>query len=222
MKHKHTEEIELYVGRLLLVGAAKCGGMVAAYRLASRSFPNRKIQFNPETKTAHVVPLPVHGKETIKNPLLDYTCLQVFNNAAVLVANGSHLDMIYSKIRLGLAPIESMRRVLQALGTEDDAYKTPRIAGFVSPKKLVIGIVSEEELVIRVFPFKPGFACYVSTYGRTQPMENVSNDFDVKSAEEASETVHGGSGFRHFTHAINTVAAFIKNHVVEVSIYPKV
>lgn len=221
MKRKHREEIGLYVGRLLLVGVAKSGGLVAAYRLASRSFPNRKIQFNAETKTADVVPLSGYEVEPRRNPLLAYTCLRVFNNASALVANGSHLDVIYSKIRLGLSPTESMSRVLRALGPERDAYKTPRIAGFASQKKLVVGIVSEETPVIRVFPVKLGFACYVATYGRTQPMENVLEDFDVKSAEAAAETVHGGLGFRSFTHAISSVAAFIKNQVVEVSVYPK-
>jgi len=115
---------------------------------------------------------------------------------------------------------ESMAQVLRALGPERDVYKTPRIAGFASPKELIVGIVSERDPVIRVFPVKPGFACYVATYGRTQPMENVLEDFDVKSAEEATEMVHQGLVFRSFTQAISSVAAFIKNQVVEVNVYP--
>ncbi len=202
------------------MGAAKSGGLVAAYRLASRSFPNRGIQFNAETKTADVVPLSGYEVETSKNPLLAYTCLRVFNNTSALVANGSHLDGIYGKIRLGLSPTESMRRVLRALGPEHDAYKTPRIAGLASPKELIIGIISERKPVIQVFPVKSGFACYVATYGRTQPTENTLGDFNVKSAVEAAETAHGGPAFRSFTHAISTVAAFIKNQVAEVSVFP--
>lgn len=209
----------LYVGRLLLVGAAESGGLIAAYRLASRSFPNRKIRLNTETKTADVIPLSGYEAETRKNPLLAYMCLQVLNNAATLVANGSHLDAIYSTMRLGLSPAESMTKVLQALGPEPDAHKTPRIAGFASPKELIVGIVSAKAPIIRVFPVKPGFACYVATYGRTQPLENVLEDFDAKSAEEAAEIIHRGAGFKQFTHAVSTVAAFIKNQVVGVSVY---
>lgn len=113
-----------------------------------------------------------------------------------------------------------MTQALQALGPENDAQKTPRIAGFADQKELIVGIVSEKDLIVQVFPVKPGFACYVATYVKTQPLENVLENSDAKSAEEAAEIIHRGAGFKQFTHAVSTVAAFIKNRNAEVSVYP--
>jgi len=208
------------VGRLLLVGASVDGGVVAAYRLASRSFPHRRIHFDAETRTAWVVPLPGYEEEARRNPLLSYPCLYILDNVSVLVANGDHLNPIREGMENGLPPMGCVAQVLAELGPEEDAYNTPRIVGLADPQGLVLGIVSKSTLMVQCFPLKPGLAYYLSTYGKTESSKNVLKNFDVENVQEAAEFVHKKGVFKGFSHAIATIATLIKNGKPQVAIYP--
>jgi len=210
----------LYVGRLLLVGASVDGGVVAAYRLASRSYPHRRIHYDAEMKTAWVVPLPGHEEEVRRNPLLSYPCLCILDEVSVLVANGDHLNPIREGMEDGLPPMRCLPQVLAGLGPEEDAYSTPRIVGLADPQGLVLGIVSKSTLTVQCFPLKPGLAHYLSTYGKTEPLKNVLKNFDVGNAQESAELVHKRGIFKSFSHAIVTIAALIKDGKLQVAIYP--
>ncbi len=196
------------------------GEMVAAYRLASRSFPHRRIHFDAETRTAWVLPLPGHEEEARRNPLLFYPCLCILGEVSVLVANGDHLNRIREGVEDGLPPMRCVAQVLAELGPEEDAYGTPRIVGLAAPQGLVLGIVSKSTVMVRCFPLKPSLAHYLSTYGKTEPSKNVLENFDVGNALEAAELVHKKGIFKGFSHAVATVATLIKNGKSQVAIYP--
>lgn len=202
------------------MGASKNGAIVAAYRLASRSFPHREIKFDANSKTAHVVSLLGQDTEVLRNSLITYPCLQVVNKISVLIANGSHLKNIYKKTIAGLPPVKAITQVLSELGPENDVYKTPRIVGLASKKNHILGIVSNRNLIVRSFPFKPGLAYYVATYRKTDPSKNVLKNFNAINAREAAEAVHERYIFKTFTHSIYTIASFIENNLLEISVYP--
>ncbi|MEM2935547.1 MAG: IMP cyclohydrolase, partial [Candidatus Bathyarchaeia archaeon] len=191
----------LYVGRLLLVGASVDGGVVAAYRLASRSFPHRRIHFDAEMRTAWVVPLPGHGEEAGRNPLLSYPCLRILDEASALVANGDHLTRIRERMEDGLPPMRCIAQVLAELGPEEDAYGTPRIVGLANPQGLVLGIVSKNGLMVQCFPLRLGLAHYLTTYGKTELSKNVLKNFNVGSAQEAAELIYKKGVFKGFSYA---------------------
>ena len=197
------------------------GSVIAAYRLASRSFPHRRIHFDAETRTARVVPSPGHEEEAKRNPLLSYPCLCILDKVSVLVANGDHLNPIREGLEDGLPPMRCVAQVLAELGPEEDAYDTPRIVGLADPQGLVLGIVSKTGLMIRCFPLKPGLAHYLATYGKTEPSKNILKNFDVGNAQEAAEFVHKKDIFEGFSHAIATVATLIKNGKPQAAIYPR-
>jgi IMP cyclohydrolase len=202
------------------VGTSINGAIVAAYRLASRSFPHRKIKFDANSKIAHVVSLLGQETEVLRNSLLTYPCLQVVNKISVLIANGSHLKNIYEKMIVGLPPVKAITQVLSELGPENDVYKTPRIVGLASKKKHVLGIISNRNLIVRSFPFKSGLAYYVATYRKIDPSKNCLMDFDAINARETAEAVHERYIFKTFTHSLYTIASFIENDLLEISIYP--
>jgi len=194
------------------------GGVVAAYRLASRSFPHRRIQFDAETRTAWVVPVPGHEEDARRNSLLSYPCLRILDEASVLVANGDHLTRISEGMEDGLPPMRCVAQVLAELGPEEDAYGTPRIVGFADSQRLILGIVSSSALTVRCFPFKPGFAHYLCTYGKTEPSKNVLKNLDIGNAQDAAEFVHKKGIFKGFSHAIAAVATLIKNGKPQIAV----
>ncbi len=167
-----------------------------------------------------MVPLPGHGEEARRSPLLSYPCLCILNEASVLVANGDHLTHIREGMEDGLPPMRCVAQVLAELGPEVDAHGTPRIVGLADPQGLVLGIVSKSTLMVRCFPPKPSLAHYLSTYGKTEPSKNVLKNFDVGNAQEAAELVHKKGVFKGFSHAIATVATLIKNGKPQIVIYP--
>jgi len=81
----------MYVGRFVVVGPE-----VAAYRVSSRSFPNRRVVEREDALT--VAPTP-DAPET-DNPYVSYNCYREAAGHAV-VGNGSHVDPIAEKLGLG-------------------------------------------------------------------------------------------------------------------------
>ena len=111
----------MYVGRFLVVAPT-----VGAYRVSSRSFPNRAARDRDGTVTVgHTADTP----ET-DNPYTAYNCLRLTDGGAVL-GNGSHVDPIAEKLALGYPARDALVSALFALDFEKDDYDTPRIAGVV-------------------------------------------------------------------------------------------
>jgi len=111
----------MYVGRFVVI-APKVG----AYRVSSRSFPNRKAIDRGETVTVG----PTADAPETDNPYISYNCLRLTDRGAVL-GNGSHVDPIAEKLELGYPAKDALAEPLLALDFEKDDYDTPRIAGIV-------------------------------------------------------------------------------------------
>lgn len=111
----------MYVGRFVVVGPE-----VGAYRVSSRSFPNRRATERGGTVTVGPTP---DAPET-DNPYISYNCLRLTGRGAV-IGNGSHVDPIAEKLELGYPARDALAGPLLALDFEKDDYDTPRIAGVV-------------------------------------------------------------------------------------------
>jgi IMP cyclohydrolase len=111
----------MYVGRFLVVAPE-----VGAYRVSSRSFPNRRAVECDGTVTVE----PTADAPETDNPYISYSCLRRTDRGAV-VGNGSHVDPIAEKLALGTPARDALSGPLAALDFEKDDYDTPRIAGIV-------------------------------------------------------------------------------------------
>ncbi|PSP87321.1 IMP cyclohydrolase [Halobacteriales archaeon QS_4_69_34] len=109
----------MYVGRLLIVGPA-----VGAYRVSSRSFPNREVVEREGTLTV----VPTDDAPATENPYVSYNCLRLVEGGAVL-GNGSHVDPTAEKLALGYPARDALAQGLLAMDYEKDEHDTPRIAG---------------------------------------------------------------------------------------------
>ncbi|MBS7643035.1 hypothetical protein KEJ26_00365 [Candidatus Bathyarchaeota archaeon] len=208
----------MYVGRLLIVGAPKSGGILAGYRLASRSFPNRKFVIGKDF--VRVEPIKGYESNAAKTPFTIYTCLRVCDGNSLLVANGTHLAKIYTALHSGITPVHAISKVLAELGPEEDAYKTPRIVGYAAPDELAIGIVMEKGITVKSFPVEVGKAYYVATYLKIDPIKNVVQNFEAKSALTAAQALYNGSLFKRFSYGICAVAALAKYGRIEIKSFP--
>ncbi|WP_225332673.1 IMP cyclohydrolase [Halomicrobium urmianum] len=111
----------MYVGRFVVVGPE-----VGAYRVSSRSFPNRKAVDRDGTVTI----AQTEDAPATDNPYVEYNAVQV-TDRGVVVGNGSHVDPIAEKLALGLPARDALAEPLLAMDFEKDDYDTPRVAGVV-------------------------------------------------------------------------------------------
>jgi IMP cyclohydrolase len=163
----------MYVGRFVVVGPA-----VAAYRVSSRSFPNRKIVERDGALTV----APTEDAPETDNPYVSYNCIRLAERDggdAAVVGNGSHVDPITEKLALGYPARDALAESLLALDYEKDDYNTPRIAGVVTDHGAFVGIVRRDALLVR----EVAEPTLVATYEKNVP---ESFDFRADSAAEAA------------------------------------
>jgi IMP cyclohydrolase len=178
----------MYVGRFVVVGPD-----VAAYRVSSRSFPNRQVVEREGALT--VAPTP-DAPET-DNPYVSYNCYREAAGHAV-VGNGSHVDPIAEKLGLGYPARDALAKSLLALDYEKDDYDTPRIAGVLTPDgDAFIGTVRKDALLVEAVE-EPTL---VATYEKDSP-EPIG--FDAASASEAASEAYGAA-FEHAVCAVGVV-----------------
>jgi len=171
----------MYVGRFVVVGPN-----IAAYRVSSRSFPNRKIVERDSALTV----TPTEDAPETDNPYISYNCSRTAGDSAV-VGNGSHVDPITEKLELGYPARDALAESLLALDYEKDDYDTPRIAGTVGEDPAYVGIVRKDALLVREVT-EPTL---VATYEKDSP-EAVS--LDAETAGEAANEVYD----LNFEHAV--------------------
>ena len=184
----------MYIGRFIVVGPG-----VGAYRVSSRSFPNRRIADRDGLLTVEPTP---DAPET-DNPYVSYNFLQVVSPPAsdgqwVVVGNGSHVDPIAEKIELGYPARDALAEPLLALDYEKDDYNTPRIAGVVTAESAHIGTVRDDALLIKAVD-EPTL---VATYEEDSPR---AYEFAVEDAADAAESVYDAD----YEHAICAAAATV-------------
>ncbi|WP_049985517.1 IMP cyclohydrolase [Halobellus rufus] len=158
----------MYIGRFVIVAPD-----FGAYRVSSRSFPNRRIVDRNGTLT--VAPTPDAPEND--NPYVSYNCVREGGDA-VVVGNGSHVDPIAEKLDLGYPARDALASSLLALDYEKDDYDTPRVAGVVGEESY-IGIVRRDALLVDAVE-EPTL---VATYEEDEP---TPADFDADAADGPS------------------------------------
>jgi len=160
----------MYVGRFVVVGPG-----VGAYRVSSRSFPDRRVTARDGT-TLVVEPTP--DAAPTGNPYVSYHCARVVGDRAVL-GNGSHVDPVAEKLDLGYPARDALASALLAMDFEKDDYDTPRLAGVVDADAAHVGIVRRDALLVQAVD-EPTL---VATYETDAP---TAVDFDATTAEAAA------------------------------------
>ncbi|QLG49743.1 IMP cyclohydrolase [Natrinema halophilum] len=176
----------MYVGRFVVVGPA-----VGAYRVSSRSFPNREITARDEALTVG----PTADAPATDNPYVSYNCLRVVETPTGETAafgNGSHVDPIAEKLELGYPARDALAESLLALDYEKDDYDTPRIAATIGGDgEALIGTVRKDALLVETVD-EPTL---VATYEKNAP-EPI--DFGADDAEAAASEAYD----LEFEHAV--------------------
>lgn len=147
----------VYRGRYIAIG--KLSAPAALYRVASRSFPNRRIDLADEA--AQVVP--TEDAEYSDNPFISYRCYTKLAEDTVIISNGSQLDQAVSKFRRGCPMKDALMLALLANDFEDDGHATPRIIGAVQGEVGFIGSVGAKHIGVYAFDLEDGVFMEVST-----------------------------------------------------------
>ena len=190
----------MYLGRILAVGSNEEGSFVA-YRVSSRSFPNRITKSFPESVA--VVPKEGFEKDIYKSPYIAYNCIRIVDDVAV-VSNGSHTDVIAEKIASGMTIRDALALSLLTMDYEKDDFQTPRIAGASTMKGVsYIGIVTADKVIVDKVP--EGEASYIATYEHTYPHKV---GFEAANSSEAAAFIMDKGKFYEFTNPVTSAAAF--------------
>jgi IMP cyclohydrolase len=178
----------LYVGRIVAVGMTD--RPFVAYRVSSRSFPNRIARI----ADAGVAIQPIDPEDMKKNPYIAYNCLRVSKNG-VVVSNGSHTDPIFERIEAGAQPDVALQQVLTEMGYEKDDYNTPRIAGVVTEKVGYLATIRADGLEMESFGLEENSCHFICTY-ELDRIDGKSHPFVASSAADAARYIFDGGEFR--------------------------
>lgn len=198
----------MYIGRIVCVGQTPDDRLCAAYRVSSRSFPNRMAVL--EQDKVRIVPKPGHEADVAKNPYIAYNCARIVCDGEVAVlSNGSHTDPIAEKIASGMSVRDALAVSLMTMDYEKDDFNTPRIAAVVDKVDGAswLAIVREDGLEVRRVPLAPGHFAYVATYEENTIMPRLSGHWTAKTAEEACRFILGEGVFAERKNAVSAVAA---------------
>ena len=187
--------MSIYLGRIVAVGRTKSGRNAAAYRVSSRSFPNRQIV--ELGGSLAVVPRPGFENDVFKNPYIAYNCARAAGEWVVLT-NGSHTDPLAEKLLSGADPKDAMTGVLLALDYEKDHLKTPRIAAVVPLRgdTAWLGIVRHDALVVKEVLLKQESMQYLSTYEANDIGKSQVVGLGAETAGELAQEACTGGDFR--------------------------
>ena len=192
----------MYIGRFVVVGPK-----VGAYRVSSRSFPNREIvRRGEEVLTVG----PTADAEPTDNPYVSYNCVRIAGDEdrrAAVLGNGSHVDPIAEKYERGYPARDALAEALFALDYEKDDYDTPRVAGVVDGDAGHVGIVRRDALLVREVD-EPHL---VATYEEDEPRPF---EFEPNTAVAAARTAYG----LDFEHAVCAAGVHVGDDSVGLAI----
>jgi IMP cyclohydrolase len=188
----------MYVGRFIVVGPG-----IAAYRVSSRSFPNRQVVEREDALTVGPTP---DAPET-DNPYISYNCTRETESGQVVVGNGSQVDPVTEKLDLGYPARDALVESLLALDYEKDDYDTPRIAGVVGSDEATIGIVRKDAVLVE----QVDEPTLVATYEENRPR---AFDFTATTAEDAAREAYD----LDFEHAVCAAGVTVSDDGVETAI----
>ncbi|EUB98714.1 IMP cyclohydrolase [Rhizobium sp. CF080] len=188
----------MYVGRIVGVGRSRKGDLVAAYRVSSRSFPNRNAEKLGDT--VQIIAQPGSADAMSDSPYIAYECL-IWNARFAVVSNGTHTRPIYERLKAGNNPRDAIASVLVGLDREFDQHDTPRICGLVdlAEDKLWLGTITATSLSVMPIEAKPGQLAYITTYEFPLPrVEQIDSDFDATDPNAVCRHITNGSVFAQF------------------------
>jgi IMP cyclohydrolase len=184
--------------------------LCAAYRVSSRSFPNRRAVVRGDAVS--IIPKPGHESDVEKNPYIAYNCARIVCDGGVaVVTNGSQTDPISEKVAAGMSPRDALVLSLLALDYEHDDYNTPRICAVADKvtESAWLGVVREDGLNVARMSLDPGHFRYVATYEESDLRAEQGGAFPASTAEEACDFMLGGGIFAERSNAVTAVAAFV-------------
>jgi IMP cyclohydrolase len=184
----------MYIGRFVIVAPG-----LGAYRVSSRSFPNRRVVDRDGVLTVG----PTEDAPETGNPYVSYNCLRAAGDGVVL-GNGSHVDPIAEKVDMGYPARDALALSLLALDFEKDAYDTPRVAGVVAADEASVGVVRRDALLVQ----QVDEPTLVATYETDSP---ETFEFDAETAEEAAREAYD----LDFEHPVCAAAASVTADGVE-------
>jgi len=208
----------IYVGRIVSIGLTRGGRLCAAYRVSSRSFPNRYAVLRGDTVS--IIPKPGHESDVEKSPYIAYNCVRIVCDGAVaVVTNGSQTDPIAEKIASGMSPRDALVLSLLALDYEHDQYNTPRICAVAdrSTEAAWLGVVREDGLNVARMSLEPGHFRYVATYEENDLRTEQGDEFSGTTAEEACAFMLGGGVFAERSNPVTAVAALATDEGFELA-----
>ena len=195
----------MYTGRILSSGMNSDGKPFVAYRVSSRSFPNRRcLGFDD---SASIVPKEGFENDIYKSPYIAYNSVCIVDDKAV-VSNRSQTDVIADKLAVGMNIRDALAYSLLTMDYEKDDYNTPRIAAVVTANaeednyECYIGIVNDKKILVEEVPF--GEAAFISTYGSQVP-DKV--DFEAKTSAEAAKYIFDEGVFANYEKPVTSCAA---------------
>lgn len=171
----------MYVGRIVAVG--KTEKPFVAYRVSSRSFPNRVARITD----AGVAIQPLDPEDMKRNPYIAYNCIRVSRNG-VVVSNGSHTDPIFEKLEAGVKPEPALQQTLEQMGYERDDFNTPRIAGIVTDKVGYVATIRADGLEVAGFDLEENSCHVICTY-EMDYIESQGHIFIAENAQQAAQYV---------------------------------
>lgn len=203
----------MYVGRIVTVGMTPEGRNFAAYRVSSRSFPNREAVIIDDKVS--IMPRKGFEDDLSKNPYIAYNCIRTAGDYAV-VTNGSQTDPIAEKIASGMNVRDSIALCLLALDYEKDDYNTPRIVAVVHKSEPTgfLGVVRKDAVHVTEMSLKPGELYYVATYEHSTPAKCHYNDknFNAETPEEICRYVISEGIFADLEHPVTSASAVSDGH----------
>ena len=195
----------MYTGRILSTGMNSEGKPFVAYRVSSRSFPNRKcMKFDDH---AAIVPKEGFEDDIYRSTYISYNCI-CFADGVAVVSNGSQTDVIADKIRVGMNIRDAMAYSLLTMDYEKDDYNTPRIAAAITQTddeeeyECYIGIVNDNKILVEQVPY--GEAAFISTYGSQVP-DKV--DFEAATSKDAAKYIFDEGTFANYEKPVTSCAA---------------
>lgn len=192
----------MYVGRIVGVGRSQKGDLIAAYRVSSRSFPNRNVEKLGDTM--RIIAQQGSADAASDSPYIAYECL-IWNSRFAVVSNGTHTRPIYERLKAGNAPRDAIVSVLVGLDREFDQHDTPRICGLVdlAENRLWLGSITATSLSVIPIEARPGQLAYITTYEFPLPRtEQIDQDLDAVDPNAVCSHITRESVFSQFENPV--------------------
>jgi IMP cyclohydrolase len=199
----------MYVGRIVGVGRTPEGRQAVAYRISSRSFPNRAAK--QSGRSVQIVPHAGSLDAASDSPYIAYECI-VWNDQFAVVSNGTHTRPIFERLKAGNTPRDAILTVLTGLDREFDDYDTPRICGLldIAENRLWLGSVTAQSLCVTPIAVAAGQMAYITTYEFPMPSsDQLDRSFQETEADRICEHVMKNSVFEQFEKPVCAAAVVV-------------